>query len=104
MCALEANQLEVAEAHLRGAIRLNADFAPAMLHMAELKLKSGDAVLAEAYYSRYLSLSRQTPSSLVVGYNIRRELGDQEAAEKFAQQLMTAYPQSAQAKTFLASQ
>jgi len=51
VCAMDANQLESAEEHLRAAIRLNSEFAPSMLHMAELKLKTGDVVVADAYYA-----------------------------------------------------
>lgn len=104
VCAMEAGQFIVAEQHFRNAIRQRASFAPAILHMAELKLKTGDARLADAYYSRFLTLARQTPQSLYVGIGIRRELGDGQAADKFAEQLVKAYPRSSQARTVLASQ
>ncbi len=99
VCAMDANQLETAELHLRNAVRLNPSFAPSMLHMAELKLKTGDATLADAYYSRFLTMSGQSPSSLVVGINIKRSLGDQAAADQLAELLITNYPRSSQAKT-----
>lgn len=102
VCAMDANQLALAETHLRSAIRLNPDFAPSMLHMAELKLKSGDAAVADAYYSRYLSLARQTPGSLAVGIDVKQAIGDQAAASDYARSLVTNFPRSAQAKTFVA--
>jgi len=104
VCAMDHDRIVLAEKHLRAAIRQNPVFAPAMLHMAELKLKTGDALLADAYYSRYVTLARQTPQSLFVGISIRRELGDNTAVEQFAQELVSAYPRSSQARTFLASQ
>ncbi len=104
VCALEAGELAVADEHFRNAIRQSAVFAPALLHMAELKLKTGDATLADAYYSRFLTLARQTPQSLYVGINIRRELGDTPAAERFAEQLVKAYPRSSQARSYLSSE
>ncbi len=104
VCAMDAGQYAEAERFLRDALRANANFAPAMLHMAELKLKTGDAVLADAYYSRFLGLSRQTPQSLMVGVNIRRELGDESAAKQYGRTLVSAYPQSQQARIYLASQ
>lgn len=104
VCAMEAAQHAAADKYFRNAIRQSAVFAPAILHMAELKLKTGDALLADAYYSRFLTLARQTPQSLYVGINIRRQLGDQPAAKRFAQQLVEAYPRSSQARTFLATQ
>ncbi len=103
VCAMEANQLTVAEKHLRSAIGTNPSFAPSMLHMAELKLKTGDAELADAYYSRYLTLARHTPTSLAVGINVKSSLGDQSAADELAELLLSNYPRSTQAKTFLAS-
>jgi len=103
VCALEANQVAEADNFLRSAIRLNPSFAPAMLHMAELKLKSGDAALADAYYSRYLSLGRHTPHSLAAGIQIKRAVGEGSAADNYAQQLVTNFPTSNQARTFLAS-
>ncbi|OED42293.1 type IV pilus biogenesis/stability protein PilW [Chromatiales bacterium (ex Bugula neritina AB1)] len=104
VCAMDSNKLEEANLHLRAAIRQNPVFAPALLHMAELKLKTGDALLADAYYSRFLTLARQTPQSLYVGINIRRKLGDHSAVDQFAEQLVSAYPRSSQARTYLASQ
>lgn len=103
VCAMDADQLALAEKHLRDAIRLNPNFAPSMLHMAELKLKSGDATVADAYYARYLSLARHTPGSLAVGIDVKQAIGDQAAANELARSLVTNYPRSSQAKTYLAS-
>jgi len=103
LCAMDAGRHEVAEQHLRAAVRKNANFAPAMLHMAELKLKTGDAVLADAYYSRFTSLTRHTPQSLMVGINIKRENGDESAAQQLGTMLVSSYPSSRQAQVFLAS-
>jgi len=96
VCAMDANQLELAEQHMRSAIRLNPRFAPSMLHMAELKLKTGDSTLDT-------SLARQTPQSLSVGINVKRAVGEQASADEYAEQLVKNYPRSSQAKTFLAS-
>ena len=104
LCALEAGRFAEAESNLRAAIRQNANFAPAMLHMAELKLKTGDAVLADAYHSRFSNLSRHTPQSLMVGINIKREIGDESAAQQFGKMLVSSFPQSRQAQRFAAVQ
>ncbi len=104
VCAMVSAEYDLADQHLRESIRKNPGFAPTMLHMAELKLKTGDALLADAYYSRYLGMARQTPQSLLVGIDVRRALGDSIAVDQFAQQLVSVYPQSSQARTFLASQ
>jgi len=103
VCAMDANQFDLADKHMRQAIRLNPQFSPSMLHMAELKLKMSDAALADAYYSRYLTLAQQSPQSLMVGIDVKRAVGDRSAAEDFARQLVTSFPRSRQAKTFLAS-
>lgn len=104
VCAMDAGQHQIAEKYLREAVRKNSKFAPAMLHMAELKLKTGDAVLADAYYSRFLGLSRQTPQSLMLGVKLRRELGDETAAKQYGKTLLSAFPQSRQAQLYLVSQ
>lgn len=104
LCALEAGRNDEAERNLRAAIRKNANFAPAMLHMAELKLKTGDAVLADAYHSRFTSLSRHTPQSLMVGINIKREIGDESAAQQYGKMLVGSFPRSKQAQLFAAAQ
>ena len=103
VCAMDANQLALAETHLRSAIRLNPNFAPGMLHMAELKLKTGDANVADAYYARHISLSAQSPQSLVVGIKVKQAVGEQETADEYAQLLLTRYPRSNEAKTYLAA-
>ena len=103
VCALGARQYVEADTYLRSAIRMNPNFPPSLLHMAELKLKSGDAELADAYYSRFLSLGRQSPRSLATGIEVKRAVGDGSAADNYAQQLITNFPRSSQARTFLAS-
>ncbi len=103
VCAMDANQLALAETHLRSAIRLNPNFAPSMLHMAELKLKTGDANVADAYYSRHIALSSQGPQSLAVGIKVKQAIGEQSTANEFAQLLVSRYPRSSEAKTYLAS-
>ena len=100
---MDADQLALAETHLRSAIRLNPKFAPTMLHMAELKLKSGDAAVADAYYARYITLARHTPSSLAVGINVKQAIGDHATANDLARSLVSNFPRSSQAKTYLAS-
>ncbi len=104
VCAMDGGLLDQADTHLRAALKRNPVFAPALLHMAELTLKKGDVKLADAYHARFLKLSRQTPQSLIVGIDIRRELGDQAAADEFGKQLLSAFPRSDQAKIYLASQ
>ncbi len=103
VCALDAGDLALAETHLRSAIRVNPNFAPSMLHMAALKLKSGDANVADAYYGRYTTLGRQSPGSLAVGIDVKQAIGDQETADELARTLITNYPRSSQAKTHLAA-
>jgi len=88
VCAMDADQLALAETHL---------------HMAELKLKTGDADVADAYYSRHLSLTRHSPQSLAVGIKVKQAVGEQATADEFAQQLVTRYPRSKEAKGFLAA-
>lgn len=103
VCAMDAHLNDIAEQHLRAALKRNPVFAPALLHMAELTLKKGDARLADAYHARFLALARQTPQSLLVGINIRRELGDSAAVDEYGRELLSAYPRSDQAKLYLAS-
>ena len=103
VCAMDASRHALADQYLRSAIRLNPRFAPSMLHMAELKLATDDVALADAYYTRYLNLSRQTPHSLEVGISVKRALGEETAAQEYARQLVSNYPTSNQAKTLHAS-
>ncbi len=103
VCAMDAQRLALAETHLRSAIRINPNFGPSLLHMAELKLKTGDAAVADAYYARHSVLARPTPGSLAVGIDVKRAIGDNAAAEELARALVTNYPRSNQAKTFMAS-
>lgn len=103
VCAMDGEQYALADKHMRSAIRVNPRFAPSILHMAELKLKTGDASLADAYYSRFLTIARQTPHSLAVGIDIKRASGDAAMANDFARTLVANFPRSAQARAFVAS-
>ncbi len=104
VCAMDGGLHDKADEHLRAALKRNPLFAPALLHMAELTLKKGDVKLADAYHARFLKLARHTPQSLIVGIDIRRELGDQTAVDEFGQKLLSTFPRSDQAKIYLASQ
>ena len=103
VCALDADRHALADQYLRSAIRLNPRFAPSMLNMAELKLDTDDVALADAYYTRYLTLASQNAHSLAVGIKVKQALGEESEAQEFARQLVANYPTSNQAKTFLAS-
>jgi type IV pilus assembly protein PilF len=103
-CARNAGDVQRAEKHLRAAVAARPKFAPALLQLAEVEYELKQYVPARAFLERYQSVGRSDPSTLWLGVRIERSLGNQPAAQHYAQRLKSEYPNSAQTKELLESE
>ena len=101
LCMLDANRLARAETFLRDALRENPRFAKAYLHMAELLRRQSRLTVADAYYQRFQAYGSDTAESLLLGMQIRRDIGDVDAAKQYASRLLNEFPASQEAGEYL---
>ncbi len=94
VCAQRKNNYRDAEDYLERALRLDPNYAPALLNLAQTRYRRGDLDSARALVGRYNKQSDPTPESLWLALRIERKLGDSAAATNHANQLRRRFPGS----------
>ncbi|MBS0382652.1 MAG: type IV pilus biogenesis/stability protein PilW [Proteobacteria bacterium] len=98
-CLMHGGDYAGAEAYLRKALEIDPNFADALLAMADLDYRKGDAFAARGYLQRFESAGQATPQSLLLGYQIATRLGDKETATNYSNRLQDQFPNSTQAQS-----
>ena len=96
-CALERGDLDKAETFLRQSLDYDSKLAGSLLPMARISYQQGSYLRARAFLQRYEAVGAMNEESLALGYDIEKELGDEQAASRYRQSLMERYPGSTQA-------
>jgi len=102
-CALEADDLDGAETHLRAALERDPMLPQALIQMCDVSVRHGRFLPARGYLQRYLEVARHTPRSLWLGIQIERELGDRNAVASYALQLEKNFPDANETRLYLES-
>ncbi len=97
LCRAAAGDLMAAESHFKEALELNPRLAKALLEMADISLEQFDALEARGYLQRYHAATAATPRSLLLGYEIELDLGNEGLQESYAVRLRTEFPESDEA-------
>lgn len=100
-CARDAGNFKAAEEHYRRALQTRPKFGVALFEMANLEFKQSNYMSARAFLERYLQVSRANASTLWLGVQIERNLGNANAAGEYAQRLKNEYPTAAETKALL---
>ena len=93
-CALRKNNEKDANDYLERALKLDPNYAPALIGLAQLKYKRGELDTARVLVGRYNKVSDPTPESLWLAVRIERKLGDSSATTTYANQLRRRFPGS----------
>lgn len=96
-CALALGDLDKAESFLRQSLEYDDKLGAALLPMAEVSYRQGSYLRARAFLQRFESVGPTTRESLVLGYRIESQLGDQKSAERYRLELVERYPDALQA-------
>ena len=72
--------------------------------MSQASLESGNHLSARGYLQRYLEIGRHTPSTLWLGVQIEKELGDKNAVASYSMLLRSKFPESPEAQKLNQSQ
>ena len=98
-CAASAGNASKAETYYRNAINASPTFGPALVRLAEMAYRRGDAKAAKGYLDRYFEPATiRTPatsySALTIGTQIERKLGNRKRADEYERALKTNFPQA----------
>jgi type IV pilus assembly protein PilF len=97
LCALRANDLDKAETYLRQSLKYDAQYAPALLPMADLSYRKEAFLRARAFLQRFEAVAVSNAQSLLLGYRIESALGDVTSSGRYQRDLLDKFPNSAEA-------
>lgn len=92
-CALAAGDLVLAEALLRTVLQSDANNAVALLSMAELSMRRGQAFEARAFIQRRLDAAAPTQRVYELAAQIESTLGDNAASTRYLDAMRQQFPQ-----------
>lgn len=98
ICARKLPAPERADAHLRKALELNPNAAPALFELADLNYAQGDFQEAQTLLQRYHNRTGYSPASLWLGVNIEQALGNAQPRRQYADLLVSKFPASKEAQ------
>jgi len=101
---VKGEDLERAENYLRTALAFDANFAEALLQMADVAYRRENYLQARAFLQRYVNVAEVSPSVLWLGRRVETALGDARAADDFGLRLRREFPESVEARRLLESQ
>jgi len=93
-CALRKGNEKDAYEYLERALRLDQNYYPALINLAQLKYRRGELDIARNLVARYNKLAEPTSESLWLALRIERKLGDSSASTNYANQLRRRFPGS----------
>lgn len=91
-CALARGDLDKAESYLRQSLEHDDKLGSSLLSMAEVSYLQKSYLRARAFLQRYEAVATPIEESLVLGYRIETQLGDQQSADRYRKQLQQDYP------------
>jgi type IV pilus assembly protein PilF len=99
-CAMQSGNLDNAERYLRQSLEYDAEFADALLLMADLSLRKGESFRARAFLQRYEGVGPETIDSLSLGHRVETGLQNDAGAAKYLDQILLQFPNSNYAENF----
>jgi type IV pilus assembly protein PilF len=94
ICAMRKNNDKDAGDYLERALRLDANYYPALITFAQLKYRHGELDSARVLVGRYNKIAEPTAESLWLALRIERKLGDSSSVTSYANQLRRRFPGS----------
>lgn len=98
-CIMKADNpdYQLAEMHLRKALRVNPEMRSSLMAMGELGIQTRRYLMARAYMQRYHSITKASPDSLWLQIQAEKALGDKKHLLKLTTQLLDDFPDSPEA-------
>jgi len=97
LCAKRIPDPERAEQYFRQALKIDDQFAPALLQMAVFKFEQGAFLSSRAYLQRFQEVARHSPESLWLAVRTEFALKDESTSGSYAIMLRENFPKSEEA-------
>ena len=93
-CMLRDGDLDKAEKYLRQSLEFDDKVPDTLLAMSEVSYRQSSYLRARAFLQRYEAVGPITEESLLLGYRIESELGDQRSAQRYRTELAERHPEA----------
>ena len=100
-CALQIPDIEKAENYLTNALERNPELPNALYNMAQVRFEQKRFLASRGFLQRFEAVSKHHAQSLWLGVRVEKQLGDVNAAKKYAKQLQSKFPKSNEFKLLL---
>ncbi len=100
VCARQANR-DLAEGYFRNALSLDPGYGEALLQMADLSHERGVGLQARAFLERFFATGQASPVALGLAIRVERAMGDEGAARRYEQRLLSTFPESVEARRII---
>lgn len=104
ICAVRGTQWDKAEEYFRSALQANPRYALALWQMASLSYQRDRDLQARAFIERLAAIGELPSNVLWLGHRVEQRLGNVKAADRYAQQLRTKFPDSSETAQLLEAQ
>lgn len=95
-CAMREGDTAAADEYLRAALKIEPDFADALVNMARLNFEEQNYLTARAFLQRYEASTSHDAESLLLAYRIEMATGDSKSAAQYRRVLESNFPDSSQ--------
>jgi len=99
LCALGIPDEEMGEAYLRRSLVLNKRQPKVLYNLSKLNYEHKQYLTARAFIERYTGIAPHSSQTLLLAAKIELQMGDRQAAEAYANQLSTEFPDTDENKT-----
>ncbi len=101
VCMRNMGHLDKAETYFRSALAKNSRFPDALFQLTDIAYGRDNLMQARAFLQRYMASAPANPQILWLGIRIERGLGDEGAAQRYAGELKSKFPESSEVNQLL---
>lgn len=99
-CA-KRKDLARAEDYLRAALVTEPNFSDALIQLADVAYQRSNYLQSRAFLQRYLSIAEASAPVLSLGMRVESAMGNEAAADEFAERLQQDFPESVETRLLL---
>jgi type IV pilus assembly protein PilF len=100
VCA-KRTDLALAENYLRAALATDANFADALLQLADVAYQRSNYLQSRAFLQRYMAMAETSPAVLWLGRRVESAMGNEAGAEEYGRRLLDDFPESVETRLLL---
>ncbi len=101
VCMRQRGELDKAEGYFRNALAKNPGFPDALYQLTQIAYGRDNLLQARAFLQRFMAAASPNPQILWLGIQIERGLGDDNAAQRYGDELKAKFPESEEVNQLL---